>query len=70
MQATNPVVPPTLESGMNTGQGADDEPEMTIGEKFDEAEETDDETLVEAEIALGATPTERRQKTANQAEEP
>jgi len=52
-----------LESGMRTGQGADDEPEMTIGDKFagaDEEEEVGD--VASAAAALGAESSDEGQQ--------
>jgi hypothetical protein len=52
-----------MESGMRTGQGADDEPEMTIGDKFagaDEEEEASD--VAGAAAALGAETSDEGQE--------
>jgi len=52
-----------MESGMRTGQGADDEPEMTIGDKFAGADEEEDAgDVASAAAVLGAEPSEEGQQ--------
>jgi len=61
--ADTPDAAGALESGMRTGQGADDEPEMTIGDKFtgaDEEEEAGD--VASAAAVLGAEPSDEGQE--------